>query len=95
MTLIGTSVEVLAGSGRVLIVDTHTGEVVADHGAVAPGDSSVMDEHYGGARPMPRRAIRPRTLRRNSSAAWVSRRRRSWPVPPHPVTPGSGPSSVS
>jgi len=29
--------------------------------AVAPGDSSVMDEHYGGARPMPRRAIRPRT----------------------------------
>ena len=28
------------------IVDTHTGEVVADHGAVAPGDSSVMDEHY-------------------------------------------------
>jgi len=61
MTLIGTSVEVLAGSGRVLIVDTHTGEVVAEHGAVAPGDSSVMDEHYGGARPMPRRAIRPRT----------------------------------
>jgi len=61
MTLIGTSVEVLAGSGRVLIVDTHTGEVVADHGAVAPGDSSVVDEHHGGARPMPRRAIRPRT----------------------------------
>jgi hypothetical protein len=61
MALIGTSVEVIAGSGRVLIVDTHTGEVVADHGAVAPGESSVADEHYGGARPKPRRAIRPRT----------------------------------
>lgn len=61
MKLIGVSVEVLAGSGRVLIVDTHTGEVVADHGAVAPGESSVADEHYGGARPKPRRAIRPRT----------------------------------
>ncbi len=34
MALIGTSVEVLAGSGRVLIVDTHTGQVVADDGAV-------------------------------------------------------------
>ena len=62
MTLIGTSVAVVAGSGRVLIVDSRTGEVVADHGAVAPGESSVVDEHYGGARPKPRRAIRPRTV---------------------------------
>jgi len=62
MALIGTSVQVLAGSGRVLIVDTHTGEVVADHGAVAPGESSVADEHYGGARPKPQRAIRPKTV---------------------------------
>jgi transposase len=62
MALIGTSVQVLAGSGRVLIVDTNTGEVVADHGAVAPGESSVADEHYGGARPKPQRAIRPKTV---------------------------------
>jgi transposase len=61
MSLIGTSVQVVAGSGRVLIVDPHTGEVVADHAVVAPGESSVVDEHYGGARPKPRRAIRPRT----------------------------------
>jgi hypothetical protein len=61
MALIGRSVHVVAGSGRVLIVDTHTGEVVADHAVVAPGESSVVDEHYGGARPKPRRAIRPRT----------------------------------
>src|SRR5665811_2379252 len=61
MALIGTSVHVVAGTGRVLIVDARTGEVVADHAAVAPGESSVVDEHYGGARPKPRRAIRPRT----------------------------------
>jgi transposase len=62
MKLIGASVEVIAGSGRVLIVDTRTGEVMADHAVVAPGDSSVVDEHYGGGRPKPRRAIRPRTV---------------------------------
>src|SRR5665647_3425421 len=61
MALIGKSVQVVAGSGRVLIVDPHTGEVVADHAVVAPGEASVADEHYGGARPKPRRAIRPRT----------------------------------
>jgi transposase len=62
MKLIGTSVQVVSGTGRVLIVDPRTGQVVADHGVVAPGDSSVADEHYGGARPKPRRAIRPRTV---------------------------------
>ena len=61
MTLIGTSVHVVAGTGWVLIVDPRTGQVVADHAVVAPGESSVVDEHYGGARPKPRRAIRPRT----------------------------------
>jgi transposase len=62
MARIGTSVQVVAGTGRVLIVDRHTGEVIADHVVVAPGESSVTDEHYGGARPKPRRAIRPRTV---------------------------------
>lgn len=62
MTLIGTSVQVVSGAGRVLIVDPRTGEVIADHAAVAPGESSVADDHYGGARPKPRRAIRPRTV---------------------------------
>jgi len=62
MARIGTSVQVVAGTGRVLIVDPRTGEVVADHAVVAPGESSVADEHYGGARPKPRRAIRPRTV---------------------------------
>ena len=45
MILIGTIVQVVAGSGRVLIVVPHTGEVIADHAAVAPGETSVADEH--------------------------------------------------
>ena len=32
-----------------LIVDYRTGAVMADHGAAASGESSVVDEHYGGA----------------------------------------------
>ena len=62
MARIGTSVAVVSGSGCVLIVDPRTGEVIADHAAVAPGESSVVDDHYGGARPKPRRAIRPKTV---------------------------------
>ena len=39
-----------------------TGEVVAEHVLVAPGEASVRDEHYGGPRPdTPRRAVRPKT----------------------------------
>jgi hypothetical protein len=38
-----------------------TGEVVAEHVLVAPGEASVRDEHYGGPRPAPQRAVRPRT----------------------------------
>ena len=62
MALIGTTVEVVCDQGRVLIVDITSGEVVADHGAVAPGEASIRDEHYGGSRPAPRRAVRPKTV---------------------------------
>ena len=62
MALIGTTVEVVCEQGRVLIVNTTSGQVVADHGTVAPGEASVRDEHYGGARPSPRRAVRPKTV---------------------------------
>jgi len=37
------------------------GEVIATHQIVAPGESSITDEHYGGPRPDRRRAVRPRT----------------------------------
>jgi transposase len=58
--LIGHTVEVFAHDGRVKILDAD--EIVADHSLVAPGEASIVDDHYGGARPdRPRRAIRPVT----------------------------------
>jgi hypothetical protein len=60
VALIGHTVEVVAHDGRVKIVDGD--EIVADHALVAPGEASIVDEHYGGARPdRPRRAVRPVT----------------------------------
>jgi transposase len=59
--LIGHTVQLRNTGGRLLVVETPTGEVVADHALVAPGEASVADEHYGGPRPAPRRAVRPRT----------------------------------
>jgi hypothetical protein len=60
--LIGSVVELRGGDGRLLVIEPDTGEVVADHALVAPGEASVADEHYGGPRPAPRRAVRPKTL---------------------------------
>jgi hypothetical protein len=37
------------------------GELIATHELVAPGETSIKDEHYGGPRPAPRRAVRPKT----------------------------------
>lgn len=48
------TLSVLAGAGA--------GEVVAEHLLVAPGEASIHDEHYGGPRPAPRRAVRPKTV---------------------------------
>jgi transposase len=60
--LIGHTVELRNSGGRLLVVEAPTGEIVADHALVAPGEASVADEHYGGPRPAPRRAVRPRTV---------------------------------
>ncbi len=60
--LIAAIAEVRVSDGRLLVVEPGTGEVVADHALVAPGETSIMDEHYGGPRPTPRRAVRPKTL---------------------------------
>jgi len=35
------------------------GEIVAEHLIASPGETSIDDDHYGGARPMPRRLVRP------------------------------------
>jgi transposase len=59
--LIGTQVAVRTGDGRLLVVVSATGQVVAEHALVAPGEASVRDEHYGGPRPAPRRAVRPKS----------------------------------
>ena len=57
--LVGTKVEVAAIDGEIVI--TYEGAEVARHLAVAPGEASIRDEHYGGARSRPVRAVRPRS----------------------------------
>jgi transposase len=59
--LIGTQVRLRTDDGRLLVIMTAAGQAVAEHVLVAPGGASVRDEHYGGPRPAPRRAVRPRT----------------------------------
>jgi len=60
--LIGTQVRLRTDDGRLLVIMTAAGQVVAEHFLVAPGEASVRDEHYGGPRPdAPRRAVRPKT----------------------------------
>ena len=61
MRLIGAQVRLRTDDGRLLVIMTSTGEVVAEHTLIAPGEASVRDEHYGGPRPAPRRAVRPKT----------------------------------
>lgn len=56
---VGRNVQVRVEATRVDILDL--GEIVATHCLVAPGEVSIKDEHYGGPRPAPRRAPRPRT----------------------------------
>jgi transposase len=71
---IGASVQIVcdAGSGtgsapggvggRLLVLEPGTAEVLAEHRLVAPGEASILDEHYGGPRPeLPARAVRAKT----------------------------------
>jgi transposase len=56
---IGRQVELVAQVSKVLII--LLGEIIATHDLVAPGETSILDEHYGGPRPMPTRGVRPKT----------------------------------
>jgi hypothetical protein len=56
LSLIGRTVEVHGVGDRVRLV--HFGSVMAEHRLVAPGETSINDDHYGGPRPHPRRAPR-------------------------------------
>jgi len=58
-TLVGTRVRVLVEAREVAILAG--GREVARHRLVAPGEVSIADEHYGGPRTRPVRAIRPRS----------------------------------
>jgi hypothetical protein len=60
--LIGRTVTVLVDDHLLRVIEAVTGEVHAEHQLVAPGETSINDDHYGGPRPdKPRRAARPRT----------------------------------
>ncbi|MGH9047718.1 MAG: IS21 family transposase [Acidimicrobiales bacterium] len=56
---IGRQVELVAQDAKILIILLD--EIIATHDLVAPGETSVLDEHYGRPRPMPTRAVRPKT----------------------------------
>jgi len=58
--LVGAQVEVVTHDDRVRVYDT-AGELVAEHAQLAPGATSVLDEHYASPRRLPQRAPRPRT----------------------------------
>jgi hypothetical protein len=37
------------------------GALIAEHPVVSPGETSIIDDHYGGPRPAPARAVRAKT----------------------------------
>jgi transposase len=57
--LVGVEVEVAAEDQHIVIF--HGRDVVASHPLVAPGEVSIVDDHYGGPRRAPARAVRPRS----------------------------------
>jgi transposase len=57
--LLGRTVQVIATASEVTI--EHAGDVVARHRLIAPGEVSIIDEHYGGPRRGPARAVRARS----------------------------------
>jgi transposase len=59
--LIGATVNIVIDHGALLVVEPGTGAIVAEHELVAPGETSILDEHYDGPRPMPSRGPRPKT----------------------------------
>jgi hypothetical protein len=56
---VGATVELRVRDGVITVV--RLGEIIAEHLLVAPGETSVRDEHYGGPRPAPARAVRPKS----------------------------------
>jgi len=91
--MLGAHVEVLAGAGGVTILVPATGEVLAEHPLMAPGQSSVLDAHHGRPRPStPARKVRPDRPPSRRSAPWVRSRSSGWPAPPPRATPALAPN---
>ena len=60
--MLGQQVEILANVTGVTILVPGSGEVLAEHALVAPGEVSILDAHYGTTRPAaPARKVTPRT----------------------------------
>jgi transposase len=60
--LIGHTVTVLADAAQLRVVEPLTGQMLAEHDLVAPGETSIIDAHYDRPRPdKPQRAARART----------------------------------
>ncbi|MEW6474263.1 MAG: IS21 family transposase [Actinomycetota bacterium] len=57
--LVGRHVEVIAAETEVIVL--LGAEEIARHRLVAPGECSIMDDHYGGRRVRPARQVRPRS----------------------------------
>lgn len=68
--MLGTTVEVLAGADGVTILLPGTGEVLAEHPLMAPGEASVLDAHYG--RPRPNTPVRKATPRSAAERAFCA-----------------------
>jgi transposase len=56
---VGKTVELRVKDGAIKVV--LLGEIIAEHLVVSPGETSVNDDHYGGPRPLPTRAVRPKS----------------------------------
>jgi transposase len=59
--LVGATVAIVIDHGALLVVEPATGVIVAEHELAAPGETSILDEHYDGPRPAPSRGPRPKT----------------------------------
>lgn len=68
--LIGAQVTLRVDADRSVAISDTSGQMVCEHLLVAPGEASVRDEHYGGPRPAPRRAVRPRTQQEKDFCAF-------------------------
>jgi hypothetical protein len=90
--LIGATVNIVIDHGALGVVEPGTAAIVAEHELVAPGETSILDEHYDDPRPAPSRAPRPKQQWSNSSALSARTRKRFWSAPRRSAIPAWVPS---